>query len=368
MERNWLIRTSQNQILGPVAKEKLLEFIQKGALGMSDEVTSGNGYWFNLKEKDLVEKYLYGDVPQGYNPISEAQSVLVLRENPDRTTSINTAPANKAQAAKSHPGTGVQPSHEDLDFPDITLVKSMKSLKLENPNDSKLPASDDLEFPDVALIASTVNNSFKNGGLETTTVPASLPATDPHSIVLDFDHPPVVTATPIANKNQAMTNEDVVLPADDDLAFPDLSALDKTSTKVEKGKVDLSHQYTRTVALDTVQNAEVFPERSANDFLEEDTKKPPLTLKTETPHTAPIVNKVKTEAKTIAQEKKLKIAVKSPAAQRDPSREKYQEKMAPEPIKKRNDNYIFFILIILILIILAVFFYFKEILNKPLPV
>src|SRR5690349_5462118 len=94
MDRNWLIRTSQNQILGPVAKQKLLEFIQKGALGMMDEVTSGNGYWFSLKEKELVEKYLHGDLPQGYNPISESRSVVSRKDNPDKTTSINTAPVN----------------------------------------------------------------------------------------------------------------------------------------------------------------------------------------------------------------------------------------------------------------------------------
>ena len=70
MERNWLIRTHQKQILGPVGKTKVIEFLQKGALGLNDEVTCGNGYWFWLKEKDLVDKYLYGDVPQSYNPIS----------------------------------------------------------------------------------------------------------------------------------------------------------------------------------------------------------------------------------------------------------------------------------------------------------
>jgi len=77
MERNWLIRTTQNQILGPVSKAKVLEFLQKGALGPGDEVCSGNGYWFYIKEKDLVDKYLHGDVPQGYNPISESISVLL---------------------------------------------------------------------------------------------------------------------------------------------------------------------------------------------------------------------------------------------------------------------------------------------------
>jgi len=65
--------------------------MEKGALGLNDEVTSGNGFWFSLKEKDLVDKFLYGDIPQGYNPISESKSVLSKRENPDKTTSLNTA-------------------------------------------------------------------------------------------------------------------------------------------------------------------------------------------------------------------------------------------------------------------------------------
>ena len=51
--------------------------------------------WFWLKEKDLVDKYLYGDVPQSYNPISESKSVLSKRENPDKTMSLNATPANK---------------------------------------------------------------------------------------------------------------------------------------------------------------------------------------------------------------------------------------------------------------------------------
>ena len=92
MERSWLIRTTQNQILGPVAKSKVLEFLQKGALGLNDEVTSGNGYWFSLKEKDLVEKYLNGDIPQSFNPVSESKSVLVFKKNQDKTTSLNSSP------------------------------------------------------------------------------------------------------------------------------------------------------------------------------------------------------------------------------------------------------------------------------------
>jgi len=76
MERNWLIRTGQNQILGPVTKDKVKELINSGSLDLEDEVCSGNGYWFKIKEDDLVDKYLNGDYIQSFDPISEAKSVL----------------------------------------------------------------------------------------------------------------------------------------------------------------------------------------------------------------------------------------------------------------------------------------------------
>lgn len=386
MDRNWLIRTSQNQILGPVAKAKLLEFIQKGALGLTDEVASGNGYWFSLKEKDLVEKYLYGDVPQGYNPISESKSVLARRENPDKTSSINTAPANATQVIKmSDLAPGLTPKNEDLEFPDISapVVKAGSPvLNLDDDNGTKLPAKDDLEFPDVNAIAAQVDQSFKYPGPNgATSVNHSVSA-----------HTPAPAAKPAVAKVEVLASgEEIVLPNEDDLAFPDMDE-HKTSTKVEKGKVDLAQQYTRTVALDEHQAAQVIPEIAVekapingaktqrnidSDFgdmslsLDIAPKKeavkeesaPQLVQKKERPQSHASVS---LEDKKLLHDRKTKTSAK-PAAQRDPSREVVHKEPA-EPLKKRNDNYIFFILIILILIIVAVFFYFKEILNKPLPV
>jgi hypothetical protein len=380
MERNWLIRTAQNQILGPVAKTKLLEFIQKGALGLMDEVCSGNGYWFSLKEKDLVEKYIYGDIPQGYNPISESPSVISRMENPEKTTSINTAPANNASTVKPNTEAGITPSSEDLDFPDFTVVTKGPALNLES-EETKLPAEDDLEFPDVGKISSAVKESFIN--FTPTPTPASVTNNQGQIIKLDLDAP-IKSAEELKAEQEA-----IILPPDDDLAFPDL---DKTKTKVEKGKVDLSHQYTRTVALDTVQKEEVLPnEDEINDFISQNSKTEALTLTdSDAPSANPFLKKstrqqssqsveVKKELKILGnnnEDKKLlherktrqQQPIKTGAALRDPSREVNHVEVEPEPLKKRNDNYIFFILIILILIILAIFFYFKEILNKPLPV
>jgi hypothetical protein len=374
MERNWLIRTAQNQILGPVAKQKLLEFIQKGALGMMDEVTSGNGYWFSLKEKDLVEKYLHGDLPQGYNPISESRSVVSRKDNPDKTTSINTAPANNniTQIIK-------------LDLVGLNAAVPKAAPVLE---DTKLPNQDDLEFPDIDLISSSVNASFKNGDQDLkaalTSAKIPMPIPKPSHVQREV---PVSTST-----------EDIVLPADDDLAFPDMDDA-KTSTKIDKeNKIDLSHQYTRTVALDVEQAAEILPfEEEGDDLSFEVTRVVPISVTKEeiekslteqtpgesllkldrggvkptTPVEMPAAKKERLQVQAQADDKKLlhdrktKSSVAKGAALRDPSRENHKEAVEPQ---KRNDNYIFFILIILVLIIVAVFFYFKEILNKPLPV
>ena len=79
MDKNWLIRTKSNHILGPISKEKVLELYHNGSIKADDEVCSGNGFWFFIREDDLVNKYLLGSDTQSFNPISEAKDVLTSR-------------------------------------------------------------------------------------------------------------------------------------------------------------------------------------------------------------------------------------------------------------------------------------------------
>jgi hypothetical protein len=76
MGKNWLIRTKSNHILGPVSKEKVLELYQNASIKPDDEICSGNGYWFYIRESELVDKYLKGHATQSFNPISEAKDIL----------------------------------------------------------------------------------------------------------------------------------------------------------------------------------------------------------------------------------------------------------------------------------------------------
>jgi hypothetical protein len=75
MDKNWLIRTKSNHILGPVSKDKVLELYKNGSI-KPDEICSGNGYWFFIRETDMVSRFLLGQELQGFNPISEAKDVL----------------------------------------------------------------------------------------------------------------------------------------------------------------------------------------------------------------------------------------------------------------------------------------------------
>jgi hypothetical protein len=80
MDKNWLIRTKSNHILGPVSKEKALELFNNGSIKPDDELCSANGFWFFIREEEMVEKYLKGNETQGFNPISEAKDVLTQSE------------------------------------------------------------------------------------------------------------------------------------------------------------------------------------------------------------------------------------------------------------------------------------------------
>lgn len=120
MEKNWLIRTKNNHILGPVSKQKVRELLEKGSIKGDDELSAGNGYWFFIREKELVEKYIVGEIPQGFNPVTEADTVL-----------------SKAPAQVD--GEDLIPSDDDLAFPDMGEDDESHSLKV--------PEEDDLEYP-----------------------------------------------------------------------------------------------------------------------------------------------------------------------------------------------------------------------------
>lgn len=140
MEKNWLIRTKSNHILGPVSKEKVQELYQNGSIKPDDEICSGNGYWFFIRETELVDKYLNGTTPQSFNPISEAKDILtapahsVAADEPpkDHMTMVGGIDFKKLQGDKSNPEIHHLSKLEKA--PEIQIESTQKKkLKSENP-------------------------------------------------------------------------------------------------------------------------------------------------------------------------------------------------------------------------------------------
>ena len=150
--KNWLIRTRAKQILGPVSKKKIIEFVEKGSLSPEDEITCGNGYWVSVKERDLLDRYLYGDVPMEFNPISEAKPVLVLEQQHGGTSSFNPSLSGKVKNLKD--SSEKVPVEEDLAYPNTDSNQTDDTQFLKMPvkgstSDANLPDQNDLSYPNM---------------------------------------------------------------------------------------------------------------------------------------------------------------------------------------------------------------------------
>jgi hypothetical protein len=144
MDKNWLIRTKNNHILGPVSKEKVRDLISNGSIKGDDEICSGDGYWLYIRETELVAKYILGDCLQGFNPVQEAKTVL----SPGK----NIEPKNDEE--------DMLPAGNDLEYPDMS--------KSDDVDVQLLPENDDLEYPgdttsdDITMVSSINTSGDKN--------------------------------------------------------------------------------------------------------------------------------------------------------------------------------------------------------------
>lgn len=139
MTKDWLIRTKNNHILGPVTKDKIKQLISNGSIKGDDEVCSGNGYWIYIREQDLIARFIFGDEEQGFNPVQEIEPIVSLGRIQ------NDLPAD-------HPAEEL-PSAEDLEYPDATDLEYPDDMPGNSQNEDEygniMPEGDDLEYPDM---------------------------------------------------------------------------------------------------------------------------------------------------------------------------------------------------------------------------
>lgn len=329
MDKNWLIRTKNFQILGPVSKDKIINFIEQKKLSPEDEIGSGNGYWFFISEQDLLERHLYGDIPQGFNEVSEAQSVVSIKKD-GQTASINISRQALEEVGRSVKEVSnpeiLVPVDDDLAYPNMDAISVPDNEDLEYPNldEISVPSGEDLEYPDMDSVGSSMIGA---GEIE----------------VPSFDEDPTLGISEASSNNTevVLSEEDLAegkLPESDDLEYPDISSIGKS---VEE---------------------EIATFESENAF-EEDTQEVnvvPIDRKTSMESRVTLSGTTESELKV---KEKLKAQIKNHprSARRKKAPPKVEREMQSKKLRRgRNDSYLFILLIVFVAFVIGIFFYYKR--------
>lgn len=141
MSKNWLIRTKSNHILGPISKDKVLELLQNGSIKADDEVCCGNGFWFFIREDDMVARFLLGREQQMFNPISEAKDVLTFpprgQDQEDDITRVGGFNMKDLGRESTPPnGTYLSSMPTGDDKPAVASESKKKSERVSTPTES----------------------------------------------------------------------------------------------------------------------------------------------------------------------------------------------------------------------------------------
>lgn len=350
-DKLWLIRTSKKQILGPVSREKVIELIEKGALSDKDEVTKGNGYWFHLRERDLLDKYLYGDVPQEFNPISEAPDILTSNVVKESTGTIDKIPglAKTKPAPIAVDDETLIPSKDDLEYPDMGGGGSDSEEQVLTPEGDDLDYPDmDISRPDITLVAPMPS------------APASAPVVDESTVIMGAD------------------GEEVHIPSNDDLEYPDMDMGDDLppashAVAPEDGPKDEEE----TLVMEVAPEAPPEPESTSASVVSLNRKAPQSVVAKAIARSKPIQAEESEEDESDFEDEELDEEEVDVEEDTDPARSTGGFKGKPKRevrIKRtyeapaRNDRYLLVLLALVILILASgIVYYYSRILGKPLP-
>ena len=86
MQERWLVRTAENQVIGPLERDAVIAQIQNRQLGRADEICPSGGYWFYLYEGDEVERMLGIRPPASVNDPHEEVTATGTRTVTDSVT------------------------------------------------------------------------------------------------------------------------------------------------------------------------------------------------------------------------------------------------------------------------------------------
>ncbi|EPZ49526.1 hypothetical protein M902_0487 [Bacteriovorax sp. BAL6_X] len=335
--RNWLIRTKSNKILGPLSKQKVIEFVQDGTLTDEDEICSGNGYWFWIKEDDLLNRYLFGEEEQNFNPVSEAKTKVASSVTKlVKTTGI----VDKIKDFKEDvPSTPPTPQVEASSSGAISISTN------EDDEEIVLPEDGDLDFPEPI--------DYSNNTLPQHDAPVNA------SPLKDLDSG--VSMSEVALAMNIEEEEEIILPCNDDLDFPDVGSTQNTISLEKEEESSAGSQIDLLVAEAEAEVNVQKEESEAKPDLDNIAEDARLILESEKladlPKSAPVLN----EDEDSVQPMKV---VEMPR----PRKKKVKKKSGKSKKKKRKSDYSFVYLAIGVLIILLFFIskFYSKLVGKDL--
>ena len=341
-DKNWLIRTKNNQILGPATKQKVIELIQKGSLTGEDEICSGNGYWIWIKEDELLEKYVFGDMVQDFNPISEAPDVLTAG---GRNVALDPFLASSGPVSQKETAQAANPA---------SSTKSSNN-NSKDKEEVLLPASEDLEYPDLDMMSDIVaediiESQTSDVDLDVDLVDIDGLENDDIEIDTEIDLEEDATRLDLSDLSgqiaemkahgQGQLNEadQELLPSDDDLEYPNLSSASHIDDESE-------------------ENVNPLKDDTQEIILEAPKTKPDILAKKKIPSKPQKIRSPRKSSFNVDEKEEDLLNINE-----DDEIDSHLSQRKP-----RNDKYLFFILILVVFLIAVLYYYYRMILNKPLP-
>jgi hypothetical protein len=293
------------------------------------------------------------------------------------TASINSSPANITQVINLKDfnlASQVVPDKLNLEYPDMSTPYLVENQIPSKNDEVKLPSNDDLDFPEMLTTQQSANQNFSPFVFQIKDTQHNV---DEHKAKL----PEPISSIPI--------DENIKVPQNADLEYPDMDFISSVKKNVESEVAKISEDLLEAEHLKKL-NAEALKiekERTdsklkieisdnANEKLETETLqlsldhsivKPAPEVKKETPLLKNKEN-LKEPAKLLNERKNRASQKTVNPKEIDKLPPNTNREISPE-LRNRNDSYLFIILIVLVLIfIVAVFYYYRVILNKPLPV
>lgn len=345
MEKNWLIRTQNQKILGPVSKTKIIELVQKKSLGNDDEICPGNGHWFFLREKDLVDQYVWGDLPSSFNPVSEAPSFISGKDQFFVESYLKQIEKVKTISRGSAPTPAV----------DSTQVKNLNDFKsalqdeknkqaqeeeIEDDNIELLPDSADLEYPDF--------NDLKTSAPD-------MPATS------SVASTPIKKAAPSLVEVHDEEELEVKMPDSSDLEYPDMDVGPSHPPEPEPPTpppVSLELLEKSKSPAKEVEKKKVVPLPPTRHPIKKPVVAPPVASAPAIPSSAP----------TASSAPKIQVKVEDKASVKpiDPMMLLQLSKTAERPVAptRRNDLILIILFVVILGVIGMLFYQYKQMVRK----